>query len=170
MVLQMFPSFLGMTAIYVICLSFGLTDNIYTLVVLYVGGAIPYNVWLVRGFMLNIPKSLDEAAFIDGATKLQVFMRVVFPLSVPLISFLAVTAFMAPWMDYILPRLLLSANENRTLAIGLFEMADPANTARYDITAFSAGCIIVGLPIAMLYMVFQRFLLTGLTAGANKGE
>jgi arabinogalactan oligomer/maltooligosaccharide transport system permease protein len=169
MVLQTFPSFLGMTAIYVICLSFNLTDNIYALVALYVGGSIPYNIWLVRGFMLNIPRSLDEAAYIDGATKLQVFARVIFPLSVPIISFLAVSAFMAPWMDYILPRLLLSSTENRTLAIGLFDLSNPTHSG-YDITAFTAGCMIVGLPIATLYMVFQRYLLVGLTAGANKGE
>ncbi len=169
MVLQTFPSFLGMTAIYVICLSFNLTDNIYALVALYVGGSIPYNIWLVRGYMLNIPRSLDEAAYIDGASKLQVFARVVFPLSVPIVSFLAVSAFMAPWMDYILPRLLLRSNTNTTLAIGLFDLSNPT-TAGYDITAFTAGCMIVGLPIATLYMIFQRYLLVGLTAGANKGE
>jgi arabinogalactan oligomer/maltooligosaccharide transport system permease protein len=170
MILQMFPSFLSLVAIYVICLNFGMINNIYALVFIYVGGSIPYNIWLVRGYMMNIPKSLDEAAVIDGASKLQIFFRVIFPMSVPIISFMAVTAFMAPWMDYILPRMLLSSNENLTLAIGLFRMADSGDPGNYDITAFSAGCLIVGIPIATLYMVFQRFLLVGLTAGANKGE
>jgi arabinogalactan oligomer/maltooligosaccharide transport system permease protein len=170
MMMQMFPSFLSMTAIYVIFLNFGLTDNIYPLVILYVTGSIPYNIFLVRGYMLHIPKSLDEAAYIDGASKMQVFIKVVFPLSVPIISFMAVMAFMAPWMDYILPRLLLRSNINRTLAIGLFDLADLGNPGTYDITAFTAGCIIVGLPIATLYMVFQKYLLIGLTAGANKGD
>ena len=169
MILQMFPTFLGMTAIYVIFLTFGMLDNVYMLVFIYVAGSIPFNIWLVRGYMLNIPRSLDEAATIDGATKMKLFTHIIFPLSKPIVAFMAVTAFMAPWMDFILPRLLLSRNVNFTVAIGLFNMADATNP-NYDINAFAAGCIVIGVPIALLYMVFQRYLLMGLTAGANKGE
>ena len=167
--LQMFPPFLSMTAIYVIYLTFGWLDNIYPLVLMYITGAIPASVWLVRGYMLSIPKSLDEAAYIDGASKTQVFAHVIFPLSLPIITFVGFTSFMLPWMDFILPRLLLRHSSNITLALGLFSLAD--HEARsYDITAFTAGALIVGVPITILYFIFQRFLLTGITAGANKGE
>jgi len=169
LILQMFPTFLALVAIYVIFLTFGLLDNIYALVLIYVTGGIPFSIWLVRGYMLNIPKSLDEAAYIDGATKLQVFTKVIFPMSVPIISFIAFNSFIGPWMDFILPQVVLRSSANRTLAMGLFELANH-NELTYDITAFTAGSLIVGTPIAILYFALQRYLLTGISAGANKGE
>lgn len=167
MVLQTFPSFLGLTALYMIALNFGMLNNLNMLVIIYVAGSIPGSIWLVRGYMLNIPKSLDEAAYIDGASKLQVFVRIILPLSVPIITFIAITAFMSPWMDYMLPRYLINKTETRTLAIGLFDMITSNNA---DFTAFCAGSVLVAVPITMLYMFFQKFIVNGLTAGANKGE
>jgi arabinogalactan oligomer/maltooligosaccharide transport system permease protein len=117
--------------------------------------------------MLNIPRSMDEAAYIDGASKVQLFFRIILPLSLPIITVIAVTSFMGPWMDYMLPRYLINQTEKRTLAIGLFDMISGTNS---DITAFCAGSVLVAIPITILYMVFQRFLLEGLMAGANKGE
>jgi arabinogalactan oligomer/maltooligosaccharide transport system permease protein len=167
MILQMFPSFLGLTALYMVALNFGMLNNLYMLVIIYVSGGIPGNIWLVRGYMLNIPKSLDEAAFIDGASKIQLFYKIILPLSVPIVLFIAIGAFMGPWMDYMLPRYLINQNEKRTLAIGLFDMIS-GNTNEF--TTFCAGCVLVAIPITIMYMIFQRFLLEGLTAGANKGE
>jgi arabinogalactan oligomer/maltooligosaccharide transport system permease protein len=167
MILQLFPSFMGLTALYMVALNFGMLNNLMMLVIIYVAGGIPQNIWLVRGFMLNIPRSLDEAAFIDGASKVQLFFNVILPLSLPIITFISVTSFMGPWMDYMLPRYLINQNEKRTLAIGLFDMISGTNS---DITAFCAGSVLVAVPITCLYMIFQRFLLEGLMAGANKGE
>jgi arabinogalactan oligomer/maltooligosaccharide transport system permease protein len=167
MILQMFPSFLGLTALYMVGLNFGMLNNLNMLVIIYVAGGIPGNIWLVRGYMLNIPQSLDEAAFIDGASKVQLFYKIILPLSMPIVSFIAINAFMGPWMDYMLPRYLINLNERRTLAVGLFDMISKPNA---DFTAFCAGCVMVAVPITILYMVFQKFLLEGLTAGANKGE
>ena len=169
MLFQMFPSFLALVAIYVICLNFGLLDNIYTLVLIYTAGSIPGNIFLARGFLLNVPRSLDEAAYIDGASKFQVFVHVVLPMSVPILSFLALTAFMGPWFDYILPRMLLSSNQNYTLAIELFNWTDSVSSL-YNIPRFAAGSMLIAVPIAALQIIFQRFLVTGITAGANKGE
>lgn len=169
MLFQMFPSFLALTAIYILCLNFGLLDNIFTLVLIYTAGSIPGNIYLARGYLLNIPKTLDEAAYIDGATKFQVFWRIVLPLSIPIMSFIAITAFMGPWFDYILPRMLLSRNENFTLAIELYTWTDPTG-ALYNVPRFAAGSVLIAVPIAALQIVFQRFLVTGVTAGANKGE
>jgi arabinogalactan oligomer/maltooligosaccharide transport system permease protein len=167
MILQMFPSFMSLTALYMIALNFGMLNNLNMLVIVYVAGGVPANIWLVRGYMLNIPKSMDEAASIDGVTKLQLFYKIILPLSMPIIFFIAVTSFMSPWMDYMLPRYLINMNEKRTLAIGLFDLINGTNA---DFSAFCAGAVLVAIPITILYMVFQRFLLEGLMAGANKGE
>ncbi|MDR0452859.1 MAG: sugar ABC transporter permease [Treponema sp.] len=167
MILQLFPSFMGLTALYMVALNFGMLNNLMMLVIIYVAGGIPQNIWLVRGYMLNIPRSLDEAAYIDGATKVQLFFNVILPLSLPIITFITITSFMGPWMDYMMPRYLINQNEKRTLAIGLFDMISGTNN---DVTAFCAGSVLVAIPITFLYMFFQRFLLEGLMAGANKGE
>jgi arabinogalactan oligomer/maltooligosaccharide transport system permease protein len=167
MILQMFPSFMGLTALYMVALNFGMLNNLNMLVIIYVAGGIPQNIWLVRGYMLNIPRSMDEAASIDGVTKMQLFFKIILPLSMPIVFFIAVTSFMGPWMDYMLPRYLINMNEKRTLAIGLFDLINGQNA---DFTAFCAGAVLVAIPITILYMVFQRFLLEGLMAGANKGE
>jgi len=169
MILQTFPSFMSMTALYMIALNFGMLNNLNMLVIIYVAGGIPMNIWITRGYLLNLSKSLDEAAYIDGASKLQVFVKILLPLSVPIISFIAFTAFMGPWMDYMLPRLLISSDKNQTLAIGLYNMITPYNIGSY-FTTFCAGAVLVAVPITILYLVFQRFLITGLAAGANKGE
>jgi arabinogalactan oligomer/maltooligosaccharide transport system permease protein len=167
MILQIFPSFMGLTALYMVALNFGMLNNLNMLVIIYVAGGIPQNIWLVRGYMLNIPRSMDEAAYIDGVSKMQLFFKIILPLSMPIVFFIAVTSFMGPWMDYMLPRYLINMNEKRTLAIGLFDLINGTNA---DFTAFCAGAVLVAIPITILYMVFQRFLLEGLMAGANKGE
>ncbi|MCL2004260.1 MAG: sugar ABC transporter permease [Oscillospiraceae bacterium] len=169
MLLQMFPSFMGLTAIYMIALNFGMLDNLNMLVIIYVAGSIPTNVWLVKGNLMNLPKSIDEAAYIDGASKLQVFIRILMPLSRPIISFIALTSFIMPWMDFMLPRFLIKSADNQTLAVGLFFMTDTRSPTA-DLTAFCAGAVLIAVPIATLYMICQRFLITGLAAGANKGE
>jgi arabinogalactan oligomer / maltooligosaccharide transport system permease protein len=167
MILQLFPSFMSLTALYMIALNFGMLNNLYMLVIIYVAGGIPANIWLVRGYMLNIPKSMDEAASIDGLTKMQLFLKIILPLSTPIMFFIAVTSFMGPWMDYMLPRYLINMDEKRTLAIGIFDLITGTNA---DFSAFCAGAVLVAIPITIMYMVFQRFLLEGLMAGANKGE
>ena len=167
MILQMFPSFMSLMALYMIALSFGMLNNLHMLVIIYVAGGIPANIWLVRGYMLNIPRSMDEAAAIDGVTKLQLFFKIILPLSLPIMFFIAMTSFMGPWMDYMLPRYLINVSDKRTLAIGLFDLITGANA---DFAAFCAGAVLVAIPITIIYMGFQRFLLEGLMAGANKGE
>jgi len=166
LVLQMFPSFLGMTAIYILFLNFNLLDNLLGLALIYIAGQIPYNTWLMKGYMQNIPKSLDEAALIDGAGKFKVFYKIIIPLAFPMITFIAVSTFMAPWMDYILPRLLISSDHKKTLAIGLFELIN--NEMNANFTMFAAGAVLVAVPITLLYMSLQKFLIHGVTAGASK--
>lgn len=167
LVLQMFPSFLSLIAIFTLFQSFGLTNNPYALVIIYVSGSIPFNVWLIKGYLQNVPKELDESAKIDGANKLQIFFKIILPLSVPIISFVAVTSFMSPWMDYILPSFLIIDSEKWTLAVGIFDFINDPSDTNYP--AFAAAALIVAIPITTLYVVFQRYLIEGITAGANKG-
>lgn len=167
LVLQMFPSFLSLVAIWNLFYTFDMLNNPYYLPIIYVSGGIPFNVWLIKGYLSNIPKELDESATIDGANKLQIFFRIILPLSVPILSFVAVTAFMGPWMDYILPSYLIVDNEKWTLAVGIFNFISEPSSTNYP--AFAAAALIVAVPITTLYIVFQRYLIEGITAGANKG-
>lgn len=177
LVLQAFPSFMGLLAMYVLFNITGFIGKPTALSILYIGGSIPGNIWLIKGFLQQIPKDLDESALIDGANKLQTFFKIILPLSVPIISFVAVNMFMAPWMDYMLPGYLLNIPavgtdpadvvQQWTLAVGLFKFITD-NTLRHY-AAFAAGALIVGTPITILYMVFQRFLIEGIMAGSTKG-
>jgi arabinogalactan oligomer / maltooligosaccharide transport system permease protein len=166
LILQMFPSFMGMIAIYVFFLNFGLLNEPLALVIIYSAGQIPYNTWLIKGYLRNISTSLDEAAQIDGATKLQIYTKVVLPIMFPILTFVAVTQFMAPWFDYILPSFLISSTQKKTLAVGLYELINSQTNTNF--TMFAAGSVLVAAPIAILYLFLQRYLIEGLSAGANK--
>lgn len=167
LLLSMFPTFLSMTAIYVLFFSFGLIGKPISLILIYVAGAIPYNTWLVKGYMDGIPRELDEAAYIDGCGRFRSFFEVLLPMSKPIITYCAVSQFMMPWMDYILPNILLSKAESKTLAVGLYDMIARSEDAKF--TIFAAGSVIVGIVISVLFIVFQNFIVTGISSGASKG-
>lgn len=167
MVLQVFPSFLTAIAVYMLFLNFGMLDSLIGLVVVSVAAQLPYNTWLLKGYLDNIPMSFDEAALIDGATRFQVFRKIILPLARPMLTFVAVTQFAVPWMDFVLPQLLISSPEKKTIAIGLFEMV--SDQTRNDFTLFAAGAVLVAVPITVLYIVLQRYLIAGLTIGGEKG-
>ena len=166
LVLQMFPNFMGMIATYMLLWQLQLLNNHLGLILVYAAGQIPYNTWLVKGYMSSIPKSFDEAAKIDGASNITIFTKIILPLMKPITTFVALTQFMAPWMDFIFPRLILSSNEKKTLAIGLFDLI--AGDTNNNFTMFAAGAVLVAVPITILYVVMQRYLLEGMMAGANK--
>ncbi|MBS3988071.1 MAG: ABC transporter permease subunit [Erysipelothrix sp.] len=168
MVLQMFPSFMGMVALFLLFRTFGILNNPNYLALIYIAGSIPYNTFLVRGFMRNIPKSLDEAAAIDGASPLQILRLILFPLIVPIIGFLAVSAFMGPWLDFILQARFLQP-ENITVSVWLFRTTDPFNTLFYNPLRFMAGALLVAIPIMVVQFFMQKYLVYGLTSGAEKG-
>lgn len=178
LVLQAFPSFMGLIAMYVLFWTFNLLGKPLALSILYIGGSIPGNLWLIKGFLTQIPKDLDESAMIDGANKLQIFFKIILPLSVPILTFVAVSMFMGPWMDYMLPGYLLNyypknagpnydVTQQWTLAVGLFKFINDPQYMHYS--AFAMGALFVGIPITILYMVFQKYLIEGIMAGATKG-
>lgn len=168
MVLQMFPSFMGMVALFLLFRTFGILNSPNYLALIYIAGSIPYNTFLVRGFMRNIPKSLDEAAAIDGASPLQILRIILFPLIVPIIGFLAVSAFMGPWLDFILQARFLQP-ENITVSVWLFRTTDPFNTLFYNPLRFMAGALLIAIPIMIVQFFMQKYLVYGLTSGAEKG-
>jgi arabinogalactan oligomer/maltooligosaccharide transport system permease protein len=177
LILQMFPSFLGMVAIYILLsrITFlstftgtkSLINTHLGLILVYACGQIPYNTWLVKGYFDTIPRSLDDAAKIDGASNIKAFWKIILPLGRPIISFVAITNFMAPWMDFIFPRLIITSPEKRTLAVGLYEMIKGHSDNAF--TMFAAGAVLVAVPITILFSCFQKYIVTGLSSGAVKG-
>ncbi len=167
MILSMFPTFLSMTAIYTLFLTLDLGGNPISLIIVYSVGAIPYNTWLVKGYLDGVPKAIDEAAYMDGCTRLQTFYKVILPMSKPIITYCAVSQFMLPWMDYILPNILLSGDKSRTLAVGLFALINGKESINF--TIFTSGAVLIAVPITIVFIIFQKYLIQGISAGADKG-
>lgn len=167
LVLQMFPSFMGMVAIYILLMQLRLLDSHLGLIIVYAGGQVPYNTWLVKGYFDTIPRSLDEAAKIDGASNMRTFFTIIMPLARPILTFVALTNFMGPWMDFIFPRLILKSRDKFTLAIGLYDMI--TGKANNQFTMFAAGAVLVAVPITILFSFLQKYITEGLAAGAVKG-
>lgn len=167
MILQMFPAFLAMTAIFMLINKLGLLDSHWGLILVYAGGQIPYNTWLCKGFFDGIPRSLDEAAKIDGASNMTIFVKVILPLAQPIITLVALTNFMGPWFDFIFPQILLKSSSNKTLAMGLFQWVQKQQNTEF--TRFAAGAILVAIPTTLLFVFLQKYIVEGLASGATKG-
>ncbi|THV33638.1 sugar ABC transporter permease [Glycomyces buryatensis] len=167
LILQMFPAFVAAIAVYMLFLNFGLLDSLTGLALVSIAAALPYNIWLMKGYTDNLPASLDEAAAIDGASRLTIFRKIILPLMRPMLTFVAITQFTLPWMDFILPRLLLQSPDKQTVALGLFQMISDEYSNAY--TTFAAGAVFLAVPITILYIILQRYLVTGAAAGAEKG-
>lgn len=167
LILQMFPSFLAMTAIYAFLKRLNLVDTYLGLLVIYIAGQIPYNSWLAKGYFDGIPESLDEAARVDGAGPLRTFVQIIIPVARPILVFIALVNFTGPWFDFIFPKMILLSPEKKTLAVGLFEWISGMNNSNY--TLFAAGAILVAIPITLLFVFLQKNIVAGLSAGASKG-
>ncbi|HAS6169394.1 TPA: ABC transporter permease subunit [Vibrio vulnificus] len=166
LVLQMFPAFLSMTAIYILLSKMGLIDTYLGLLFVYVTGSLPFMTWLVKGYFDAMPTSLDEAAKIDGAGHMTIFLEIILPLAKPILVFVALVSFTGPWMDFILPTLILRSEEKMTLAIGIFSWIS-SNSAE-NFTLFAAGSLLVAVPITLLFVATQKHITTGLVSGAVK--
>ncbi|KWX75895.1 sugar ABC transporter permease [Paenibacillus riograndensis] len=166
MLIKIFPVLMGMVAIYILLSLIGLLDSLVGLILVYVGTSIPTHAFLVKGYFDTIPRDLDEAAKIDGAGHFRIFFQILLPLAVPIISVVALFNFMTPFMDFLLPSIVIRSPENYTLAVGLYNMVNHefGNT----FTRFAAGSILIAVPIAAVFLFFQRYLISGLTSGASK--
>ena len=165
-ILGMFPSFASMIAVYILLLNMNLLNKHSALILVYSAGAA-MGYLLVKGYFDTIPKSLEDAARIDGASHFRVFFSIFLPLCRPLIVFISVTSFAGGFSDYIFAQMVLRTAEKQTLAVGLYNMVNTQFATQFTILA--AGCVLVALPITLLFMLMQRFLVEGLTAGADKG-
>lgn len=168
LVLNMFPAFMSMIAVYYILKAMDLTQSLLALVLIYSSGAA-LTFYVAKGFFDTMPKALDESAKIDGATQFQVFTKIIFPLSKPMIVYTALTAFMAPWMDFIFSKVIMGDKlENYTVAIGLYTMMTKSSSNTM-FTVFTAGCVIIAIPISLLFIYMQKYYVEGVTSGAVKG-
>lgn len=167
LILQMIPNFAALIAIFVLANRTGLLDTHLGLILVYVGGQIPMSTWLMKGYLDTIPKELDESAKMDGAGHFLIFRKIVMPLATPIVAVVALFAFIAPFGDFILARILLRSEEKFTMGVGLYEMV--AKQFGNEFTTFAAGSVLIALPIAGLFLMFQKYFVSGLTAGGTKG-
>lgn len=168
-ILGMFPGVLSMIAVYFVMKQFGLIDSLFGLVIVYsAGSGLGY--LICKGFFDTIPASLREAAKIEGASQLTTFVKVVLPLSRPILVYTVINSFLAPWMDFVMARLMIRSKDARdwTVAIGLFNLLD-RNLVNDYFSVFCAGGVIVAIPISILFVIMQKFYVEGVTGGAVKG-
>jgi len=168
LVLGMFPGFMSIIAVYHLLGLIGLDQSLVALVLVYSGGA-GLGYYVMKGFFDTIPASLDESAYLDGCTKWQTFTKITIPLSRPVITYTVLIAFIAPWVDFIVARVVMKDNyDNFTIAVGLWAMLDRENLFQWW-TAFCAGAVLVSIPIAALFMMMQKNYVEGITGGSVKG-
>lgn len=170
MILGLFPSFMSMIAVYFILKAMGLTEgNLIrvALILVYSGGA-GLGFQIAKGFFDTIPIAVDEAALLDGCTRWQIFSKITLPLSKPIIIYTVLTAFMAPWLDFIFAKVICRANSDQyTIAIGLWKMLEKEYIDSWY-TSFAAGAVLISIPIVILFLCMQKFYVDGVS-GAVKG-
>jgi arabinogalactan oligomer/maltooligosaccharide transport system permease protein len=167
LILGMFPGFMSMIAIYLLLKEFHLLDTHLALIIVYAAGAPLGGTFIAKGFLDTIPRSLDEAARIDGASNFKIFTRIILPLSRPMLTYMALTQFVGPWVDFIFAKMVLRSKEKWTVAVGLYDMV--SSNTNTNFTLFAAGAVLIAVPITILFMFLQRLLVDGLTSGASKG-
>lgn len=173
LLVQVFPNILAVTALYLILLTigriypgFGLNSH-FGLILIYLGGAMGFNTWLMKGFFDTIPRDLDEAAYIDGASSWYTFTRVIFPLVRPILAVIFILTFIGTYADYLLARVMLTDKMQYTVAVGLSLFIGEQYSQRWNL--FAAGALIAALPTLVLFYLIQNQLQSGLTVGAVKG-
>jgi arabinogalactan oligomer/maltooligosaccharide transport system permease protein len=173
LLIQMFPQFVAIAAIYLIVFNLGGIfpqlglDKLITVVVIYLGGSMGVQAWLMKGFFDTIPTELDESARVDGATAAQIFWGVVLPLAAPVLAVVALISFVFTLNEFVIASTILQSTKHFTLPVGMNQLI----SNQYDKTwgPFTAGALIAAVPVAALFMFLQRWIVSGLTAGSVKG-
>ncbi len=174
LLIQMFPQFLAIVTIFMIFTrvtelypAFGF-DTVWGLMLLYLGGALGVNTWLMKGFLDTVPKELDEAATVDGATHAQIFWRIIMPLVTPILAVTALLAFIGIMSEFLMASVFLRDPESKTLAVGMYGMiAGDQRNANFGM--FAAGTLLTAIPTVGVFLWLQKYIVSGLTAGAVKG-
>ncbi|WP_170008442.1 sugar ABC transporter permease [Bacillus fonticola] len=167
LLLQMIPQFSALIALFVLAQILGMMNSHWLLILLYIGGLIPMNTYLMKGYMDSISIDLDESAKIDGASNTRIFWQIIMPLSKPMIAVVAMNGFTGPLGDFVLSSVILRTPEYYTLPIGLFNLVNDVMGASY--TTFAAGAILISIPVAIIFVLLQKNFVSGLTAGGTKG-
>ena len=169
LILGMFPGFLSMTAVYFVLKEINLTQNLLGLMLVYTASsAMQY--YICKGFFDTIPKSLDEAARIDGASRHTIFVKIILPLAKPIIIYTILTAFIAPWGEYMFSSfIMLGDPDTFTVAVGMKSWLDNSTMASEYFTVFCAAAVVVSIPITALFIWLQRYYVEGITGGSVKG-
>lgn len=173
LLIQVFPNFLNMVALFLILQQLGryipwLGLNTHGgLILVYLGGVLGVNTWLMKGFFDTVPRDLDEAATIDGASHWQIFWQIIMPLVRPILVVVGLLIFIGTYSEFVLARVMLQSSKNYTLAVGLSLFIRDQYANRWGV--FAAGALIGAIPIVVIFLALQRYLVSGLTAGSVKG-
>jgi arabinogalactan oligomer/maltooligosaccharide transport system permease protein len=174
LIIQMFPQLLAITAFYVILAD--LRESIpfmdfgspVALLIIFAGGALGINAWMLKGFFDSIPSEIDESAKIDGASHGQIYIRIILPLALPMLSVVALLSFIGTMNEFLLTSVILGGNQDSiTLAVGMRQFIETNFQENWG--AFAAGALIATLPVMILFIWLQKFVVSGLTAGSLKG-
>ncbi|AMB92729.1 sugar ABC transporter permease [Aerococcus christensenii] len=167
LIIQMVPTTASLTAFFVMAWLFHALNEYWFLIMIYVGGGIPMNAWLMKGYFDTVPFDLDESARLDGAGHLRIFGQIVLPLVRPMIAVQALWAFMGPFGDFMLAKFLLRDQKAYTVAVGLQTFI--SDSKKPEVTLFAAGAILIAVPISILFFLLQKNFVSGLTSGGTKG-
>lgn len=165
LVVQMFPGVMLAIPMYLLLTRYGLIDTLWALLVTYLTFALAFSIWMLKGYFDNIPREIEEAALIDGASRLDILWRITLPLAAPGITTVAVNAFLLAWNEFFFAYIFLASNENYTLSLGMYSFIQQFTTQWGNIMA--AGTLTT-LPVLVFFFVLQRALTRGLVAGATK--
>ena len=169
MVINLFPGFMSMVAVYFLLKALGMTegDKVYLALIICFSSGAGTGFYVMKGYMDTIPKALDEAAYIDGCTRWQVFTKITLPLSKPMIVYQIITSFMAPWVDFIFAKTIIGAQSKYfTVSIGLFNMLEKEYVFDW-FTRFCAGAVLISIPISLLFMYTQKFYQEAMSGGVK---
>lgn len=173
LLIQVFPGLLAMIAVFTLITQFGTIvpalglDTHAGLIMVYLGGAMGVNIWLMKGFFDTIPRAIDESAMVDGATHWQTFNYLLLPLLRPILIVVAILSFIGTYGDFILARILLKSTEQYPLMVGLFIFTSGEFSQKWG--PFAAGALLGAVPIMIIYLILQDHIVGGLTQGAVKG-
>ncbi|MGC0141986.1 MULTISPECIES: sugar ABC transporter permease [unclassified Pseudactinotalea] len=173
LIAQMFPQMLAFVAIFLLLIGLGRVvpqlglNSLVALICVYLGGALGSNTFLMYGFFNTIPRDLDEAAKIDGATHSQTYWSIILRLATPILAVVALLSFIATFGEFILARIILTSEGNWTLAVGMYTWVSEQLNANWGL--FAAGAVIAALPVLLLFLFLQKYIVGGLTAGSVKG-
>jgi arabinogalactan oligomer/maltooligosaccharide transport system permease protein len=167
LLIQMFPAQMSFVAFFYLLLKIHLLNTLQGLILVFLGGGVPFNAWLFKGYVDSIPRDLEESAYVDGATRFQAFWKIILPLTRPMMAVIFIFQVINIYSDFILTNFLIQDPSKKTVAVGLQGFI--SNALSQNWTDFAAAAVLASIPILVVFLVVQRWLVSGLAAGAVKG-